>query len=365
MAVTENPALVRCERQLRRAGLPLLIEGYSAAEDIFTRAMPLLVLVAFLETLGALNHEWSALANGGAMVGGIALLVMLFGLVNRLRGRRFLALPQRVGPAELTTFILLPALLPLVFGGQAGSASLTVLGNMLLVGLVWAVVGFGMFSIIRWAGERLFGQLAASLTLMVRALPLILFFGLLSFFTPEIWQIFSTVSDTRLAAAAALFVAIGLLFLSVRLPQEVSHVEDSVDLAGRPLRRVQRLNMALVILVSQVLQILLVTALVWLFFAAVGALLVEIPVVESWVGQPVETIVTLDLFGDQVIVTVELVRAALGIAAFSGLYYTVGMLVDATYREDFVKELTQQMQATFAIRAEYLRLRAGIPPPPE
>jgi hypothetical protein len=123
--------------------------------------------------------------------------------------------------------------------------------------------------------------------------------------------------------------------------------------------------MALVILVSQVLQILLVTALVWLFFAAVGALLVEIPVVESWVGQTVETIFTLDLFGDQVVVTVELVRAALGIAAFSGLYYTVGMLVDATYREDFVKELTQQMQATFAIRAEYLRLRAGIPPPPE
>jgi hypothetical protein len=228
---------------------------------------------------------------------------------------------------------------------------------------VWLVVGFGLFSILRWAGERLFSQLAASLTLLVRALPLILFFGLLSFFTPEIWQIFNLVSDTRYAAAGTLFVGIGLLFLSVRLPQEVRHVEASVDLYGRPLQRAQRINLALVILASQVLQILLVTALVWLFFAAVGALLVEVPVIVSWVGEPTETIFTVDLFGDQVVVTVELVRSALGIAAFSGLYYTVGMLVDATYRDEFVGELTEQMQATFAIRTEYLRLRAAIPAP--
>jgi hypothetical protein len=224
------------------------------------------------------------------------------------------------------------------------------------------VVGFGLFSIVRWAGERLFSQLAASLTLLVRALPLILFFGLLSFFTPEIWQIFNVVSDTRYAAAAVLFVAIGLLFLSMRVPQEVRHVEASVDLYGRPLQGGQRINLALVILVSQVLQILLVTALVWLFFAAVGALLMEVSVIESWVGGPVETLFTVSLFGDQVVVTVELVRSALGIAAFSGLYYTVGMLVDATYRDEFVNELTEQMQATFAIRTEYLRLRAALPP---
>jgi preprotein translocase subunit SecD len=63
------------------------------------------------------------------------------------------------------------------------------------------------------------------------------------------------------------------------------------------------------------------------------------------------------VLGDQVVVSAELLRASLGIAAFAGLYYTVGMLVDATYRDEFVDELTDQMRETFAIRAEYLELR--------
>jgi hypothetical protein len=219
------------------------------------------------------------------------------------------------------------------------------------------VVGFGLLSIVRWAGARLFSQLAASLTLLVRALPLILFFGLLSFFTPEIWQLFSTVSNTRYVAVVTLFVGLGLLFLAVRLPQEVKDIEAAVDLAGTDLRPVQRVNVALVVLVSQTMQILLVTVLVWLFFAAVGALLVEVPVIESWTGRSAEDVVTIGFFGDEVVVTRDLVRAAFGIAAFSGLYYTVGMLVDATYRDEFVHELTHQIRKTFTIRAEYLHLR--------
>jgi hypothetical protein len=337
--------------------MPVLIEEYSAAEDIFTRAMPLLTVVAFLEVMGAFNHEWTAVANAAAVVGGLGVLIGLFGLFNRLRGRPFLALPSRVGVAELAVFVLVPAAEPLIFGGQAGSAALTALGNLVLVGLVWLVVGFGLLSIVRWAGARLFSQLAASLTLLVRALPLILFFGLLSFFTPEIWQLFSTVSNTRYVAVVTLFVGLGLLFLAVRLPQEVKDIEAAVDLAGTDLRPVQRVNVALVVLVSQTMQILLVTVLVWLFFAAVGALLVEVPVIESWTGRSAEDVVTIGFFGDEVVVTRDLVRAAFGIAAFSGLYYTVGMLVDATYRDEFVHELTHQIRKTFTIRAEYLHLR--------
>lgn len=58
------------ERRFRSAGLPVLIEGYSATEDIFTRAIPLLAVVPVVELLGAINLEWSAIGNvlafGGA-----------------------------------------------------------------------------------------------------------------------------------------------------------------------------------------------------------------------------------------------------------------------------------------------------------
>jgi hypothetical protein len=337
--------------------MPTLIVDYTAAEDIFTRAAPLLALVAFGEIFGALNLEWGWLANVASLVGGIALFLGLFGVANRLRGRPFFALPRRIEIWDLAGFVLVPAILPLVFGGQVPSAAFTALGNLVLVGLVWLVVGFGILSIVRWAGARLFSQLTASLKLLERALPLILFFGLLAFFTTEIWQLFATVSDPRYVAVVALFVGVGLTFLSLRLPGAVADVEREVDLAGAELRPAQRVNLALIILISQVLQILLVTALVWLFFAVAGALLVEESVVASWTGEDPERFWRINLFDQHLVITRQLLRATFGIAAFSGLYYTVGMMVDPTFGEEFVRELRQQMRSTFDVRARYLRLR--------
>ena len=43
------------ERRFRSAGLPLLAEDYSATEDVFNRAIPLLAVVFVLEILGAIN----------------------------------------------------------------------------------------------------------------------------------------------------------------------------------------------------------------------------------------------------------------------------------------------------------------------
>lgn len=313
--------------------------------------------MALLEVAGAANFDWHWWENLGAIVGGAALLLALFGLFNRLQGRPFAAMPRSVGVPELTAFVVLPSLLPLVFGAQLGTAALTVGLNLVLVGLAWLTIGVGLFSIVRWAGARLFAQLAASLTLLVRALPLILFFGLIAFFTAEMWQLFASVPTGRYVVAVALFFAIGLMFLGVRLPDSVRTIEDSIDLGGVPLRKAQRLNLSLVILTSQSLQILLVAMLVWLFFTVFGALLVDVSVVEAWTGGAAEVLFRFGLLGDQVVVTAELLRASLGIAAFAGLYYTVAMLVDATYRDEFVAELTDQMRSTFTIRTEYLRLR--------
>jgi hypothetical protein len=350
--------LKACERQLRRSGLPTLIEDYSATEDIFTRALPFLVFVAVLEVVGAVNLDWSWWQNLAALVGGAALLMTLFALFNTLRGRPFTALPRSVGVPELTAFVILPAFLPAVFGGQLGAAAGTVLGNLVLVGLVYLVIGVGLFSIVRWAGARLFAQLAASLTLLVRALPLILFFGLLSFFTAEMWQLFSAVPTGRYVAAVVLFFLVGLVFLSVRLPDSVRSIEDGVDdLNEDKLSKVQRLNLSIVVLASQSLQILLVAVLVWLFFTVAGSLLVDLSVVESWTAGDAETLFHFGVLGERVTVTAELLRTATGIALFAGLYYTVAMLVDATYRDEFVAELTDQMRSTFSTRTEYLRLR--------
>jgi hypothetical protein len=56
--------------------------------------------------------------------------------------------------------------------------------------------------------------------------------------------------------------------------------------------------------------------------------------------------------------TTELLRVSGAIAALSGVYYAISVLTDDRYREEFLDEISAQMRATFAARAEYLALRS-------
>ena len=344
------------ERRFRRAGLPLLIEDYSATEDIFNRAAPLLALVFIGEMLGAIDLDWTLLENLGAAFAGLAILVGAFAVLNRLRHRRLFAVPETVGIPELAGFVLLPAVLPAVFGGQTTSAIVTALVNAALLALIYAVVGLGLLSMLRWAAGRLYGQLAASLVLLTRAIPLLLVFALVLFVNTEAWQAFSTMPDVFLPVVGALFVGLGSVFLVARLPKEVSEIERSVG-TGPPLRRRQLWNVGLVMFVSQGLQVLVVSLAVGGFFVAFGALTIGPEVRESWIGENGNVLLTLHFLGERVQITEELLRVSSGIAAVSGLYYAIAVLTDATYREEFLDEITSEMRETFRARAEYLGLR--------
>jgi hypothetical protein len=245
--------------------------------------------------------------------------------------------------------------LPLVFGGQLTSALVTGLGNLVLLGLIWLVVGFGVFSILRWTAARFVQLLGASLTLLVRALPLLLFFSLVTFFTNEYWQLFGDASDVTFYAAAGLFALITAMFLIVRLPGSVRDLERASSLAV-PLRRRQRVNVGLVIFLAQALQIAFVGVAIWLFFMVFGALLVTPAIRTDWIGTEGTSLFTVPFFGEQLEITKQLVRTAAGVASFSALYYAVASAVDSTYRDEFVERLTQQLQDTFRERAEYLEL---------
>jgi hypothetical protein len=342
------------ERRFRRAGLPLLIDGWSAREDALPRAFPLLAIVFVGELLGALNLSWSPLANVGAFAAGLGLMLGAVVLINLLRGRPATALPRDLGVPELAVFIVLPALLPLLFGGQLTSALVTAGANVVLVALAAFGFGFGLFAIVTWAVRRVAGQLASSLLLLARAVPLLMLFAVVLFLTTEMWQTFAGLDDASLIGVAGLLVAVGTLFLLVRLPREVRALEREAG-TGPPLTRAQRVNVGLVMLVSQGLQVLVVSIAVGVFFVAFGLLAVKPAVRDEWAG------VAGHVIGPEGLgLTVELLRVSAAIAALSGLYYAIAVLTDATYREEFLDEVTGEMRATFADRAEYLERRATV-----
>ena len=344
------------ERRFRRAGLPLLIEGWSAREDALPRAFPLLAFVFLGELLGALNLTWSPLANVGALAAGLGILLGAVALANRARGRALTALPRDLGGLELALFVVLPALLPLLFGGQVTSALVTAGANLVLVALAAFGFGFGLLAILTWALRRVAGQLAKSLLLLARAVPLLLLFAVVLFLTTEMWQTFGEIETVSLVAVAALLVAVGTLFLLVRLPREVQALEREAG-AGPPLTSAQRLNVGLVMLVSQGLQVLIVSVAIGAFFVAFGLLVVGPEQLQAWIQTDGHRV------GPRALgLTLELLRVSAAIAALSGLYYAIAVLTDATYREEFLEEITAEMRETFAARVEYLAHRATVRP---
>ena len=359
MSAAEEERLRDYERGFRRAGLPLFIAERSAATDIFNRAAPLIAFVFLAEVFGALNLEWSPLANVAAVAAGLGLFLAGIVLLNRSRGRRAIAIPQDVGRVELAGFVIVPAVLPLVFGGQWLSAIVTAAGNIVLLGLVYAVVGLGLVSIVRWTLGRLVGQLRASLELFARAVPLLMIFSVVLFLTAEVWQVFSGVEPAALAILTGMFVLLGTSFLVARLPREVSAIEREADASAPPLDSRERLNVGLVMFVSQALQVLSVSLAIGGFFVVVGLLAIDPAITESWTGATPNALVEFDLFGHDAILSEELIRVAGAIAAFTGLYFTISMLTDDVYRREFLEELTSEMRESFCERAEYLRLRGA------
>jgi hypothetical protein len=228
--------------------------------------------------------------------------------------------------------------------------------NLGIVGLAYVVVGFGVVSIVRWAGVRLFAQIGRSLNVLVRAVPLLLFFSLVSFFTTEIWQVFTSPGAATYWTAIGMFVVLGTGFLCVRLPGIVRDVQAESDVGDVPLCRRERLNLAAVALISESLQVLFVSAAVWLFYMVLGTLLVTADVRGAWLLQPSNVVWEIAWFGERVQVTSELFRVATGVAAFAGLYYAVTILVDSAHRDQFVDALGDELRGTFQRRSEYLEL---------
>lgn len=346
------------ERRFRRAGLPLLSEDFSARSDVFNRAFPLLVLVLLAELIAALDVDWSPLANAAAVIGALAVTLAAVALMNRARGRRALAIPEDVGPVELALFVLVPALVQASVHGGWGLVVLV--GNLALLGLVLLTYGFGLGAIVVWAARRLGGQLARSLLLLARAIPLLLFFSLVLFLTTEMWQVFGERAVASLVAIGLLLALVATAFLAVRLPREISRLEEDVGAVAAgapPLRRLQRANVGLVLLISHGLQIVVVTLAIGAFFVAFGTIAIDAGVTRAWLGTSGHALFSVTVLDVPLRPTTELLRVSGAIAALSGVYYAISVLTDSAYREEFLDEITAQMRVTFAARVEYLALR--------
>lgn len=378
-AAPDERVVRETERWFLKRGLPHFTADYNASQDIWTRALPALTLLFVLEVAGnAPSSDFPVWLNVLVVAAAFAALIAGWAIVNRMRGRPGLARPTDVGPFEIAFFVLVPALVPLAAGGQLGSAIVTAAANVVILGVVYLSTSYGLVPMTRWGFGRFTRQAGSVLNLLVRALPLLLLFVTFLFINTEVWQVASGLTWQALAVVIVLFVLVGTSFAVIRLPRQIGELArfESWDRAEQslectpleavladveepaggtpPLSNRQWGNVGLVVLVSEVIQIALVAALVFAFFIVFGTVAIERSVIEAWLGQDPARLATLDLWGQELVLTRELVHVAAFLAAFSGLYFTVVLLTDATYREEFLDDVLGEVRESFAARAVYL-----------
>jgi hypothetical protein len=346
------------EDRFRRAGLPLFSEDFGATTDVWNRALPILGLVFIAELLGAGQLAWSWWQNALAIGGALVFMLAAIALANRMRGHPLSVIPRTIDTPELAGFVLLPALLPVVFGAQLGSATFTLLGNLAILGLIYTVGASGLPAILRWVLSRIAMQLRSSIGLIAKAVPLLAIFVLLSFPTQELWGIFSHPTRGIFAVLVGLFIFLAIAFLVARIPAEARRLEQEVG-EGPPLHRRELFNVGLVMLVSQALQVLVVSLFVFAFLTVFGVLAIDDDLRTQWLGYPGHEILHFQLLGERLELTSPLLRVAAGLAAFSGFYFAIAIFTDEAYRTEFLDELTGEMRDSFKARATYIKLRGA------
>jgi hypothetical protein len=259
-----------------------------------------------------------------------------------------------------------------------GAAALTFVG--VAAGLAYAVTALRARPIVTWSVRRTIGSLRQLLPTVTRSLPLLIVFVTFLFINAECWHVASRLDGGVLWLVVLLFLVMAVGFFLVRLPEEIDRADDELDdarivavtrgtpvaeeverlaaqrpgaLAGQvTISRWERANLAVALVVIQLLQVLLVSLTVMLFLLVFGALAMRDEVISVWIQEPTTHIPGVEN------ISVELLQVSVFLAAFSALYVSVTAVTDDSYRDQFFSNVMRHMEQAIAVRAGYNALNA-------
>ena len=303
----------------------------------------------------------------------------------RAEVRRRLSRPRIV--AVLVVALAVSAAVGIAVGLTSSSASSGIaVGSWLAVGVVTAYALFALrvHDIAGWALKRAFASLGLLFPLATRALPMLLLFVTFLFINTEVWQVTSAMPGGVIWGAVLFFGLAAVGFLVVRLDEELDQFDDDISVetfldvtADTPLaptaRRLvdegadlqaeaevtglQKANLVLALLVAQAVQVLLLAIAVFGFFILFGIVAIEDSVITTWLGMGHP-----DYPWGQHLVSRELARVSIFLAAFSGLYFTVYAVTDNTYRQQFFAKIMRELARVVGARICYRELQRTADP---
>ena len=213
--------------------------------------------------------------------------------------------------------------------------------------------------------------------MLSRALPLLLLFTTFLFISTEVWQVAGTLHGPVYVVAIGLFFLLGSAFVLSRIPEAIRTVHQFDDWAevatlvsGTPAQGItlpkkgnpmeiplstrQRVNIGLVSVLSQAILITIVSVLLAMFFTLFGVLAIPETTAAAWTAPTQMNVLAHLHFGGRTLVLTEaLLRVSGFLGAFAGMYFTVVLSTDATYRDEFAEDAGPQIRQALAVRLAY------------
>ncbi|QKV79741.1 hypothetical protein [Amycolatopsis sp. Hca4] len=389
--MAEERGVEAVEQWFRRRGLPAVVRGRPA--QLLVRIAPAVVFIAAWRVLTAvlsavdgetdadfdrlMESDLFALGYTGLLLSLVVFPALGSWLTARWVRRKLVDRGGTVPAAVMAAvFVVVVPVADVVVDGD--SLPLGLLTQLLILAGLFAAAFVGVGSIVGWALRAAYRQTRLLGELTSRALPLLLLFTVFGFFTTEIWQVGAALPRQRMWLVAGLFAVVAVVFLLAALKDEVTRLTQSRtapvgldklretplaefladDVERLPLTKLERANMVLVLMLTQVLQTFVLATLVFVFFVLFGIVAVQHAVIKAWIGRdPAGG----TLFGIQLPIPQELLQVSLFIAAFSGLYFAASTVTDAKYRSAFFDPLADHLAVSLVARDLYLGRLPGKP----
>ncbi len=222
-------------------------------------------------------------------------------------------------------------------------------------------------SMLRWAGATVVRSLTLLGPMVAHVLPFLLLAQLLVFFTEEMWGMAYSFSKARMWAVCGLLFAPTVMLTwsqsSRALKTHLDHHSDGGPLLrdtpfaeventnNKPLRLGERINLALLPTIAQLIQVLLFVGIVFAFFLAFGSVALTPELISKWTGHPPIRMIWL---GISLPIDLTMFRVSMMLAVFSGLSFAASNATDGNYREMFLAPIVDNMERGLAARHRYL-----------
>jgi hypothetical protein len=369
---TPNVARRAAERWFLDNGLPSVVTRRARSRGLWPRSAPVLAGYAALIVVGLviylllgninvdIDHEptpveWIVLALLALTV---PVVIITGWLVSRLRSTRARYVASTVAAAA--------AVVSAAVIGDLSDVAGTAL-SLLIVPLLTAT---GLGSVLGWATRLAVSQFGLVGQLMLRALPVVLL-TVLVFFNSPVWLMAASVGRGRLWAALVFLAAIAAMFLASSTLERVRPMlkdpsppagqatRDLADtpfasmpdpVAADPLKYRERFNVAFVLIVSQLVQVLTVAVVTSLIFFVLGLILLNPELLAAWTrngssdGQ---------LLWMTVPVPNALIQVTLFLGALTFMYLSARAVSDSEYRSHFLDRLIDDLRLTLVARNRY------------